>query len=95
MGTLAEERMNYALRLHDMGVSIDVVCSKLGISRRTFYCWKGKREAHAMGEHKTRNLESNPTHNMNSMTALPATRYETAPATSADVGPAESLSPED
>jgi len=43
-GCRNEERINYALRLYDLGVSIETICRKLGISRRTFYLWKGKRD---------------------------------------------------
>ncbi|MDD2805354.1 MAG: helix-turn-helix domain-containing protein [Elusimicrobiales bacterium] len=44
--------MTYALRLHDLGVSVETICRKLGISRRTFYVWKGKHDTALMARLK-------------------------------------------
>jgi len=52
MGRHSEERIDYALRLHEMGLSVEAICHKLRIDRRTFYCWRGKREAPVMSRLK-------------------------------------------
>jgi len=35
-----------------MGLSVEAICHKLRIDRRTFYCWRGKREAPVMSRLK-------------------------------------------
>lgn len=38
--SVRKERINYALRLHTLGVPPDTICRKLGVSLRTFYAWE-------------------------------------------------------
>jgi len=37
-----EDKIAFALKQNELGISIDEVCRKMGISEATFYVWKKK-----------------------------------------------------
>ena len=37
-----EEQIDFALKQHELGVPINEICRRLGVSEQTFYRWKSK-----------------------------------------------------
>jgi len=53
-----EEQIAFALPQANMGVSVEEVCSKIGISQATFYAWKKRFGGMRVSElHRLRQIE--------------------------------------